>query len=147
MIRECLLEHASAMEAYRSIFRSKKQTLWAVMIFGHILLKVLSRDVSTNPLIALSVRGGLRCKPNPNPPRTMGLGDSRNRICDHFVFTIMHANYIRRVDMRYAIYVVMLLAFALVGCGEDETVGFSKDEISDYAKEQPQRSFRIFTRG
>ena len=91
--------------------------------------------------------GGLRCKPNPNPPRTMGLGDSRNRICDHFVFAIMHANYIRRVDMRYAIYVVMLLAFALVGCGEDETVGFSKDEISDYAKEQTSEIVSDFYTG
>ena len=49
--------------------------------------------------------------------------------------------------MRYAIYVVMLLVFALVGCGEDKTVGFSKDEISDYAKEQTSEIVSDFYTG
>ena len=41
----------------------------------------------------------------------------------------------------------MLLAFALVGCGEDETVGFSKDVISDYAKEQTSKMVSDFHTG
>ena len=118
---------------YPSYFFSKRLTpARSVTCAG--VRRSLYRAIAPVPLILLwhNVQASVTtstCQPPAYPPQMpdqgphplLGrLGDSRNRICDHFVFAIMHANYIRRVDMRHAIYVVMLLAFALVGCGEDE---------------------------